>query len=276
MKILKGLVLFLLLSSLILAVFSFTKINDLPSKEHLKDLVYQQPIQEEVDLSVKPFEIEKEGFFYKITPRYHYEILGISVADYSYDNWLDFFRRKDPLFKKDICLIWGYNAQSENYEEVSFKYRERDCIWETEKENLIFNNNEISMNHLLPSNEKIENLMKQAGVGDQVYIKGYLVNYQVIGLDTNFFVNSSSSRDDNRFEVIYVTDLKILAEANLGYKILYRMSKYVFLILLIIYIIIYFISVGKRPAIKKREVVTKLDTDPLRQKSFPAVFEDKD
>jgi len=276
MNILKALVLFLLLSSLVSTVFFFFKIDDLPSKEHLLDSIYQQPVQKEVDLSVEPFELKKEKFIYKITPRYHYEISGLLVADYSYDNWLDMFRRKDPWYKKDVCLIWGYNAQSENYKEVNFRYKDRDCFWSTEKEGLIFNNNEISMNHLFPSNGKIESLIEKAKIGDQVHIKGYLVNYQVIGLDTNFFMNSSSGKDDKGFEVIYVTDFEILAEGNTGYKILYHLSKYISFVLFVIYIIVYFISLGRKPAIKKKEVVTELDTDPLREKNFPAAFKDRD
>ncbi len=275
MKILKAVVLFLLLASLALFVFTFTKIDDLPAKEDLKDLVYKQPVQEEVDFSIEPFDMEKDKFIYKISPRYHYEISGILVADYVYDNWLDIFRKKDPLYKKDICLIWGYNAESENYAKGSFRYVNGGCIWETE-EDVVFNNNEISMNHLLPSDEKIEELMKQAGPGDQVHIKGYLVNYQVIGLDTNFYVNTSSSRDDNRFEVIYVTEFNILSEGNLGYKILYRVVRYVFFFFLILYIIIYFISSARKPAIKKKEVVAELDSDPVKQKNFPSVFRDRD
>jgi hypothetical protein len=274
MRLLRILVSILLLSSLGLLVFTYTKINDLPSEEELVEQVYKEPVQEEVDLSVESFEVIKDGFSYKITPTYHYEISGILVADYRHDSWLNMFKKKDPLYKRDVCLIWGYNVESGNYKKGSFTHRDEGCIWQAD-EDVIFNQNEMSENRLLPSNDKIENTIKQAKIGDQISAKGYLVNYQVLGLDLNFFVNTSSSREDKDLEVIYVTEFNILAEDR-DYKFLHRVMRYVSAVFLVIYVIIYFSYIEKKPAIKKKEVIPELDTDPMKQKSFPSVFHDRD
>jgi len=162
MRILKYIFAVLILGSLGLAIFSYIKSTQLPDKNLIIDPLYLEPVQKEVDIYTKPFEIKKQGFTYIITPLYEYEVFGLSVADYDSENWLDVFYKKDPLNTKDICLIWGDNIKNGFYKDIEFRQREFVCSWKLKKQNVIFSNNKISSNHLLPANNDIYNEFKQA------------------------------------------------------------------------------------------------------------------
>lgn len=176
MRVFRYVLVFLIIATLGLLVFSYFKKNDLPNKDLIRKSLYNEPFQEQIDLSVKPFEIKKDGFTYTITPLYKYEIFGLSVTEYNSDSWFGIIHKKDPLNKKDFCLIWGQNVKSGAYENIKFWHGEFTCFWKTEKQGVVFSNSEISNNHLLPATDEIYQKFKKAQVGDQVYIKGYLAN----------------------------------------------------------------------------------------------------
>lgn len=67
----------------------------------------------------------------------------------------------------------------------------------------------------------------------------------------------------------------VMVQMDKTYRIVYQWGKYIFIFLFIVYIVFYFVSTYNEPVIKKKEIVTEFDTDPLRQQSFPAAFSDK-
>jgi hypothetical protein len=72
-----------------------------------------------------------------------------------------------------------------------------------------------------------------------------------------------------------ITLFFLLASAAFAVFFFY-VGKYVFLFMLVVYVIVYFVSLAKEPVIRKKEVLPDFDSDPLRQQSFPAVFNDKE
>jgi len=279
MKFFGYVLIILILATFVLGAISFFKKNDLPPKELLLDDLAKEPVQTKVDLFEESFELEKDGFIYKIIPRYRYEIYGLSVAEYNAETWSDLFHEKDPLNVKDICLIWGYNALSGAYENIKFRHGEFTCFWSPEKEEIGLNNEEISNNHLLPATDNVYKKIKKAETGDQVYIKGYLVNYQVKGPDTDLYRTTSSIREDfgdGACEIIYVTDFKIIAPGNPVFNFLYLVTKNLLFVLLGIYFFFAFLDFAMKPLIKKKEIVPDLDYDPANQQSYPAAFNPPD
>jgi len=275
MKALKSIIGISLLISLGLFGFSFLEMNNLPEKELILEQLYQDPIQEELEGSIPIIE-EKDGFTYTIEPLYSYEIYGLSVADYNPENWLDIFHKKDPLNSKDICLVWGDNLSLGGYEETKFKHGEFTCFWQIQSEEVVFVNNEISNNHLLPATDEIYEKIKKSRVGDQIHIKGYLVRYNIVATDINLYRNTSTTRDDKgdgACEVIYVTDFEILKRSNVLYRSFHTFVGYLSAFLFFLYIVIYFIHLDITPVIKKRDVVREVDIDEMvKGRSFPSEF----
>lgn len=68
----------------------------------------------------------------------------------------------------------------------------------------------FSNNHLIPSNDNIEKLIKKIKENDYIKLKGYLVNAKTKKASTMDSFDSSISRVDTgggACEVIYVTDI---------------------------------------------------------------------
>jgi len=194
MKLIKHTISFLILTSLILLIFSYFKKNNLPEKNLIVDSLSQAPSQTSLEPLDKPFKIEKGGNLYTLTPLYKYELYGLSVADYDSENWLDVAHKKDPLNTKDICAIWGDNIAKGIYQNLKFTHGEFTCFANAKDDKTwnLFRSNEISNSHLIPSDERVYKKIKEAQVGDQIYFKGYLVNYEYTDADGNKYSRNSN------------------------------------------------------------------------------------
>ena len=199
------------LSFLVFIFLLFYKIP-LPKKDEiLKITEDSNPLQTPINVGsyLTDFKSQK----YNITPLYDYEIYGLVVSDYDSENWLDVMHKNDPAQTKDLCLVWGENLKSGSYREVKYKHGEFTCFysWKAKLQNN-FTSTELSNNHLIPSNEIIAKSIKKSTVGDQVYIKGQLVNYEILDEDGVKIAsrNTSTIREDNSCEIIYVTDFKVI------------------------------------------------------------------
>ena len=83
---------------------------------------------------------------------------------------------------------------------------------------------QVSNNHLVIDSEKIEKKINQLSVGDQIKIKGKLVNVHAENLgkpgkyDPKLFEwNSSTKREDTgggACETIYIEDIEIIKKGN--------------------------------------------------------------
>jgi hypothetical protein len=266
MKIIRHAIFISILISLVLFIFSCLKKNDLPDKNLIMKELDQVPLQEPLNSSDKPFQIKKGGNIYTITPLYKYELYGLSVADYDSENWLDVMHKKDPLNTKDICAVWGNNAIGGIYQNSKFGHGEFTCFVKSTnvEDDMAFKNNEFSNNHLIPASEEVYKKIKEAQVGDQIYLKGYLANYEFIdNKGDRYSRNSSITRSDNgngACEVVYVTDFKILAKADSFWRSTFQNAKFFIPTLAIIYLIIFFF--GSSP----KEEVIKEDFESLRER----------
>lgn len=235
----------ILLIGLFLFFISYFKKNDLPQPEFIINFLYNEPRQEKIEL--EPFELQKEEFTYEIYPLYSYELYGLIVADYDSENWLDFSHRHDPFNIKDICLIWGDNVKSDIYKKIEYSHGEFTCYYQCKDNSYYqqFSHWQFSNNHLLANNDEIYKRIKKAKVGDQIYLKGYLVNYSVKFSQGNFIGtrNTSTVRTDSgngACEVIYVNEFKILREENYFFVLISELAKWSIIICFFLLIINFF------------------------------------
>jgi len=239
-------IIFLLL--LLLLLFSFFQKERLPSNFDVDDRLYQDPIQTKVDKDV--FQIEKNRIVYKIEPLYEYELYGMIVSYHHSDSLFDYYHMKwsDFLNVKDICVIWGDNIKEKVYESLEFKNGSWTCYVEGSRKDLNqLKENELSNNHLLSDKKEVSDSIIRSGIGDQIYLKGYLVKYSII--DGNFSRGTSVTRDDKKggaCETIYVTDFIILDRANYYWHLIFSISKYSIIAYLILYIIFLFYKLVRR------------------------------
>ena len=146
------------------------------------------------------------------------------------------YTAQNVLSPKDIGIAWGFMANEENIQKVKWNsYGNRWLYWNIEDQEWLKSvggmkkvDSYFSNNHLIPSDDKIEKLIKNIKVDDYIKINGYLVsvNYSnKYGVD--FIWNSSTSRYDDgavACEVIYVTNITWLEEKNYSNSIYYEID----------------------------------------------------
>ncbi|MFA5148442.1 MAG: hypothetical protein WC491_04875 [Candidatus Omnitrophota bacterium] len=250
MKAVKFMIRTALVFSVALFAVSFVLKDSLPPKEEILKQLYREPVQAKTDAG--GFEKKMGGYTYTIIPKYSYELYGLVVSyhhssvfwDMEHKEWQDF------LNNKDIGVVWGSNISTGVYRDLRFTSGSWTLYWdfkfgtfqEKQREIMVnFSQNCISNNHVLPANDRISDLIMSVEKGDQIWMKGYLVNYTTPKWE-GFWRESSTVREDRGCEVVYVTDFKILKKADQGWRAAYPLSKFMMIGFLVLYIIAFSIE----------------------------------
>lgn len=257
MKLFKKTIKIILLIAIIIFIYSYFQKDRLPKKEDILPELYQAPIQTET--SEASFKAERGGIVYNITPLFDYELYGLVVSGHNSKSWLDYYHEKweDFINLKDVCVVWGDNIETGVYQELKFKNGSYTCYIDSKSgvdKNAAyqkFKNEALSNNHLLSTDESINKKVMKAQKGDQVYFKGYLVQYA----HDDFQRGSSVTRVDagnGACETIYLTDFKIIKGASAFWRIAYSFSMYLIIVSIIILLFLLFKGGGfkREPEIK--------------------------
>lgn len=219
-KKINSFIFFVLLGVLIITFFTR---NNYKNVKNPDSQLFKEPIQEKV-IDSMPIEFQKDGYEFILTPLYEYEISALVVNRFDYTRFS--LQRTDSVFPLDLCVIWGDNVKNGVYKDKSLTFRQdaRFC-WGMWGRDLNFNWGEVSNNHLVIKDELLKKKAFSISEGDQVYIKGKLVNVEAENIDGNLGDyesqlsnwNSSVKRGDSgagACEIIYVEELEILKKAN--------------------------------------------------------------
>lgn len=221
---------------MVFAVTFFSR-NNLRGVSEISPEVLRQPVQTETYNS-QAIEFTKDGYAYNLTPLYDYEISGLVVGKMDYRIFS--LSKLDSVFPFDLCLTWGSNVSGGLYRDRRVRFSQ-DCrwCWAYWEGGVTVDLNELSNSHLLVNRDDILKLLKSIVRGDQIRIKGKLVN--VIARPTgktgqpDVTWKSSVSRTDGgagACEVVFVEEMEILKAANVVSRILFKISSYGLLLLI--------------------------------------------
>jgi len=235
---------YLFLILLVILIITFFTRNNIRSIDEIMDETLEQPAQEEIT-GAEEIEFEKDGYLWQVMPLYDYEISGLVVGRMNYQIFS--INKFTGLFPIDLGMIWGSNLANKAHQDkrIKFKQDSRWC-WVQWRGDAVFNLNEFSNNHLFTEEKHLIDEAKKIHRGDQITIKGKLVNIAAIPLEddrvygqNNLNWISSTIRNDNgagACEMIYVEDIEVLKKGNMLSRFLFWFSFYG-LILVIIWII---------------------------------------
>ena len=239
---------------LVLIITFFTR-NNIRNVDEITNEATDQPVQKEIS-DIEEIEFKKDGYLWQLTPLYDYEISGLVVGRMNYQIFS--INRYTSLLPVDLRLIWGSNVANKVYQDkrIKFKQDSRWC-WVSWNGDAVFNLYEFSNNHLLTRNKDLSNEAKKVNRGDQITIRGKLVNIKATPLEDNgasgqntLTWKSSTTRKDNgagACEIIYVEDIEVIKKGNVLSRSLFWFSFYG-LILIIIWSIAYFLySINRQP-----------------------------
>lgn len=214
----------------VLFVCGLLRKNRLPDSTEIMEELYQDPIQTISDRA--PFEREVGGIVYTLKPLYEYTLYGMVVSYHHSEKWWNIYHQKlwnDFINIKDICVVWGSNVETELYKDMRFSSGTWTCryTWPNADVGSRFDGACLSNNHLLSDDRALNKTLLDAGKGDQVYLRGYLVEYSH-GRGA-FHRGTSTKRTDTgngACETIYLEEFRILKKANLFWRAILSLAKY--------------------------------------------------
>lgn len=232
------------IATLIIFVVAWFHRDGWPDADEIVKDVLRDPAQTET--SMAPFSIQHKNKNYLITPKFNYEIWGLVVSCHEASNPFDYYHKEwgDDLNAKDICVVWGENVESGIFRDVKFSSGSWTCYYSCKNRDwrkilTKFRNDQLSNNHLLVASAILSNQLRRVRRGDQIYIKGYLAEYA--HSNGKFYRGTSTCRTDTgngACETIFVTDFKMLRQANALWRGVYSWSR----ILIVLSLIFWFAS----------------------------------
>ena len=199
---------------IIALVFFYLRKDQLPDYKSIDQRLLQAPVQQTV--AGAQFTLDFKGRSYQVRPRALYDLRGLVVSHNNPQGIGDIYHDSKSLDTKDLCVIWGHNVRSNEFQKISYWSNSWTCFCQWDEGGLRFWPELLSNNHLITDSDVIRSKIAKTGIGDQIQIKGMLVDYKEIG-GQNGWRNSSLVRTDTgngACEVVFVQELNILRSTN--------------------------------------------------------------
>jgi hypothetical protein len=198
----------------------YLSLRDLPLPDAIligDTIKESEPIQEVVDQ--RPFTMTINGYTYTLTPMASYDISGLVVSHHRGDALLNLYHKADPGNIKDVCVVWGEDITNGSYRKVRFRSEEFSCYYSwSGVVTPPFKPDKMSNNHLIPATPEVAADIRAIHIGDQVRMRGLLVDYKVTKDGREIFTRRTSlTRTDTGYgacEILYTTDLAVVARGN--------------------------------------------------------------
>lgn len=195
----------------------------LPAPAEIDPALLAEPRQEPTER--EPFEFTHEGRTVRIRPVAEYELWGLVVSHNNIESIADIYHDSSSVDTKDLCVVWGSNLQSGELDKVEFESGPWTCYYRY-PQGVRFVGSEMSNNHLVTDSDELRAALDDIRIGDQIHVKGALVDYQ---LDDwrDFWRRSSRVRTDGgngACEVFYFEELEVLVSGTPVWYGLFRGS----------------------------------------------------
>lgn len=229
----------LLFFALIVSAISYYKIKGLPDKTAISPLLSENPIQTETER--KKFEFNYEGKDYIVEPMFDYELSGLIVTHNNIASITDAYHTSKSVDIKDLCVIWGDNFNDNIHKKLKFWSEAWTCFYQYDDYEIgsKFRGDQLSNNHLLSDKASVRAKIKKAKIGDQIKLRGMLVSYHPKRFPDMARTSSTIRTDQGNgaCEVVFVEDFQILKVWQKRWADIYRISKGVLFITLVLKIL---------------------------------------
>jgi len=218
----------------------------LPHSGEIKEELKSNPVQEVTREERFRFSYRDET--YLVDPVANYEISGLVVSHNNISAWYDIYHTDDSVDTKDLCLIWGDNVKTNAYRKVQYHSEPVSCHYQINDQAIyeMFRADQLSNNHLITDNESIRKAIASTRVGDQIHLKGLLVNYSPLS-NPDWVRKTSTTRKDTAggaCEVVFVKEFQILKRFPHKWHYIYDCSLKIVSFLLLIKITLLLILPG--------------------------------
>ena len=204
------------LAALVATLLGWWGKGALPDPGELRAEVHRMPVQ--ADTRRAEFTFEYAGESYRVRPRAEYELWGLVVSHNDPGGLGDIYHDDRSVDTRDLCVIFGDNVARADYQKVSFSSGSWTCRYEYPA-GVTFRTNGLSNNHLVTDDPAVRAATRTVRVGDQVHLRGQLVDYQAASIPNFWRRTSLTRRDDGQgaCEVLFVTSLEVLQRGTPGW-----------------------------------------------------------
>jgi hypothetical protein len=198
----------------------------LPDPGEVVDGVRAAPSQ--TASSREPFTFSYRGSSYTVTPKAEYVLNGVVVTHNNISGIGDAYHTSDSVDMKDVCVVWGNNLSSKNYQRITYTSEPWTCVINSKDESVWerFFLDELSNNHLLAGDEAVQRRIRSVRIGDQITLTGVLVDYCPLGYP-DYLRKTSLVRTDTgngACEVVFVESFSILKRSTPEWYLAYRIG----------------------------------------------------
>lgn len=234
----------LVLALVLVAVSWFFK-GDLPGPPAIRKELLGEPAQGPT--TARPFSFVYKGKEIRVRPVASYEMAGLVVSHNNVESFADLYHDSTSVDTKDLCVIWGRNVETPDYQRVHFSSGSFTCYFRYPP-GVKFSLRAGSNNHLITDSDEIRDRIAAIRIGDQVRLSGLLVDYQAEDW-RDFWRRTSKVRTDDGCEVLFVREVEVLSQGTPFWYLAYRAGWVLVLTLPLLYVAIMHLSVrrsGKR------------------------------
>ena len=231
----------LLLAAIVLTGISWFFKGQLVGPSEIDENLLQIPVQ--TPTSSEPFDFQYKGKVCRVEPVAEWEQWGLVVSHNDIESIADIYHDSTSVDTKDLCVIWGANLQGSDYQQVEFKSGPWTCYF-SYPGGVQFHHNALGNNHLITDDLSVRRALGGVRVGDQIRLAGLLVNYQMDDWQS-FWRQTSTSREDNDCEVVFLQDIDVLRRGTPGWYTAYRLGWIAILVLPALYVFLMWLEAGK-------------------------------
>jgi hypothetical protein len=231
----------LFLGAICLTASSWFKKGRLVTSAEVATELLQEPVQGAT--TREPFAFEYKGRQCRVQPVASYDLWGLVVSHNNIESLADMYHDSTSVDTKDLCVVWGSNLESDDFREVEFKSGSWTCYFRYPA-GVRFAHHELGNNHLITDDPAMRDQIARVNVGDQIHMKGMLVDYQMDDWK-GFWRRSSTVRTDTLCEVVFVEELEILQQGTPGWYAAFRIGKGLALAMPFLYLAVFWLESGR-------------------------------
>ena len=206
----------------------------LPAPAEIRPDSLQEPAQAETARG--PFSFAYKGRECRVRPVAEYEITGVVVTHNDIHSLADIYHDATSVDTKDLCIVWGGNLERGDYLAVDFWSGPFTCYarWPAGRR---FDLAGISNSHLIADDASVRRAIAGVRIGDQVRLRGLLVDYQMDDWE-GFWRRTSTRRDDGDCEVLFVESVAVLTRGTPGWYRLFGLARALLLALPLLWLLL--------------------------------------
>ncbi|HEC11772.1 MAG TPA: hypothetical protein ENI80_00720 [Acidiferrobacteraceae bacterium] len=222
------------LISLVVTALAYFYKGDLTAPTPIHPDLLSEPIQQLLTNS-QDFSVLYKREKYNVRPVADYELWGLVVSHNNISGLMDSYHDGDSVDTKDLCVVWGGNLTSGSYQQAKYTSGAWTCYY-THPYGVSFNSSQFSNNHLITADQAIRDIIAEIRIGDQVHVKGQLVDYQADKFP-DFWRKSSTTRADSgnkACEVVFVSKIDILRKGTAGWYAAFTIGLWTMLVVFLL------------------------------------------